>query len=158
MTTTELPPAPDSIRELSAITDPDYADTYTLTADDVTRWPVEEWARTCFDELAGFKAWLMWRFVLGLKLAWRKSPDTVCGWRIGARGPDWIRLEAEGRRLRGNLVYRVTEGRAQLATIAEFKHPKMVRKWKKLQPTHNSIVPGLVDGTHEALRSKSDRP
>lgn len=156
METKTLPEAPEAIRAISTLATPDYADTYTHLAEDATRWTPEEWARVCFNEVAGFKAWLLWRFVLLMKLKWWKASGTVCGWRIAERGPDWVRLEADGYRMRGELVYRITEGQAQLATIVEFKSPKAAVKWRKLQPTHNGVVPSLVAETHQRLRSTSD--
>ncbi|WP_052304940.1 hypothetical protein [Stackebrandtia nassauensis] len=155
METTTLPEAPESIRAISSIPDPDYTDTYTHEAADASDWTPEEWARVCFNEIAGFKAWLMWRFMLRMKLRWWKSSGTICGWRIDGQGPDWIRLESDGHRFHGNLVYRITDGQAQLATIVKFKRPEMAVKWQKLQPTHNGVVPSLVAETHKRLRDKA---
>lgn len=154
MTTSALPQAPEAIRALSSITDPDYTDTFTLAVDDAANWTAEQWARVCFDEVAGWKAWLLWRFALRLRLSRRGKPGTICGWRVGAQAPDWIRLETEGR-MAANLIIRVTEDGAQLATIVRFTHPKAAGKWDRMRPMHNDVVPDLVADTHGRLRSRA---
>jgi hypothetical protein len=53
---------------------------------------------------------LIWRGLLGLRLARGRSPATVGGWRIGARGADWIRLETASPSLSCNLLVHTGDG------------------------------------------------
>ncbi|WP_207935710.1 hypothetical protein [Actinomadura sp. KC216] len=60
---------------------------------------------------------LIWRVLLGLRLAKGRSSDTVAGWQITGRGQNWFRLEAASWFLTGNLLVQAADGRVPLVTI-----------------------------------------
>src|SRR5262249_4932449 len=85
---------PQGIRSLGGMDSPDYIDLFTVTATGAADASPERWCRTAIEDVAGRRGQLLWRGVLGLRLRSRPSTERVGGWRIAARGEDWIRLEA----------------------------------------------------------------
>jgi hypothetical protein len=71
----------------------DYADLFVLTLPTPAAATPEGWARAMFGNVPSPAERLIWRVLLGLRLACGRSSATVGGWRIGGRGTDWIRLE-----------------------------------------------------------------
>ena len=133
---------PGSVRALSSLPDADYADMFTVCADgDATP---ERWARAIFGDVPSAGELLIWRGFLGLRLDRRRSPDTVAGWRVADRGPDWVRLEAASWYLTGNMIVRATRGRLSLATLLRYDHPVGRALWPPLSAVHRALVPGVL--------------
>ena len=120
----------------------DYADLFSL-ATDATGTP-EQWARAMFGDVPNAGELLIWRVILGLRLARGPSPATVAGWRIGARGDDWIRLEAASWFLTANLVVRAADGEVSLATFIHYARGVGRRVWPPLSAVHRALVPGVL--------------
>src|SRR5437879_3204311 len=98
---------PDHIRSLSTLDRPDYADTYSATEASAADRSAESWSRAILEDTPlGGRARLFWR-TLGLELGPKGSHDHVQGWRVAARGDQWIRLEAPSWWARGEVVLRV---------------------------------------------------
>ena len=133
-------PAPD--RALSSLPTIDYADHFTL-ATDAEATP-EQWARAMFGNTPSPAEILIWRVILGLRLRRGHSPDTVAGWRIGARGADWIRLEAASWFLSGNLVVHAPMGQVSLWTFLRYDGPTGHYAWPPLAAIHRGLVPGVL--------------
>jgi hypothetical protein len=93
---------PAGVRALGSLPTIDYADLFTLRT--LAEATPERWARAMFGNVPSPAERLIWRGLLGLRLARGRSPDTVGGWRIGGRGADWIRLETASAALSCNLV------------------------------------------------------
>jgi hypothetical protein len=72
----------------------------------------EQWARAMFGDVPSVAELLIWRGLLGLRLARSRSPATVGGWQVSGRGEDWIRLETASWFLTGNLLVQTADGRA----------------------------------------------
>jgi hypothetical protein len=139
---------PRSVRALSSLPEPDYADLFTLSTD--TGATPEQWARAMFGDVPRGAELLIWRGLLGLRLARERSPATVAGWRIGGGGPDWIRLEAASWFLSGNLLVHTAGGRVSLGTFLRYDRRLARGWWPPLSAIHRRLVPGLL--RHAATR------
>ncbi|MFF0739595.1 DUF2867 domain-containing protein [Streptomyces sp. NPDC004111] len=136
---------PPRLRALSSMPDFDYADAFSLATDSAERTP-EQWARAMFGDVPGPGERLIWRGLLGLRLDYRRGPDTVAGWRVAARGEDWIRLETASWFLTGNLVVRTAEGRVTLVTFLRYDRLLGRIVWPPLSAVHRGLVPGVLRG------------
>ncbi|MEU0085122.1 hypothetical protein [Streptomyces sp. NPDC006274] len=139
---------PAAIRSLSTFDDPDYADLFALPTDDAAHTSPEQWARTAFEDVAGFQGQVIWRVMLGLRLKRRSSPDHVAGWRIADRTDRWIRLEASSWMLTGHLVMHVADEQVSLATFIRYDRPAAARVWSRLSAIHRKVAPDLLRDAH----------
>jgi hypothetical protein len=146
---------PGSVRVLSSLPDPDYADLFTLSTD--TEAAPEQWARAMFGDVPSVAELLIWRGLLGLRLARGRSPATVAGWQIGGRGEDWIRLEAASWFLTGNLLVQAANGRVSLATFLRYDRCLGRGVWPPLSAIHRRVVPGLLHDAAAQAAIKSRR-
>lgn len=133
---------PRSVRAFSSLPDPDYVDLFTLSTD--TEAAPEQWARAMFGDVPSVAVLLIWRGLLGLRLARGRSPATVAGWQIGGRRKDWIRLEAASWFLTGNLLVQTADGRVSLATFLHYDRCLGRGVWPPLSAIHRRVVPGLL--------------
>jgi hypothetical protein len=136
---------PEKIRRLSTIAHVDYADSYgaaTHHADD--RSP-EEWARAVLEDTSlGRRAREFWQG-LGLRLGAPNSPDHVQGWKIAARGHDWIRLETSSSWATAEIVFHVAEGCLSIALFLRFDATKAKDSWSSVSVMHQRAVPALLE-------------
>jgi hypothetical protein len=142
---------PGSVLALSSMPDPDYADLFTLPTD--AKAAPEQWARAMFGHVPSGAELLIWRGLLGLRLARGRSPATVAGWRIGGRGEDWIRLEAASAFLTADLLVQAADGRVSLATFLRYDRGLGRVVWPPLSALHRRLVPGVL--RHAAARVNS---
>lgn len=138
----EVPP---EIRSLSTIKNPDYADMFTLasaaTANGTTALTL---ARAMYEDTLGARGQLIFGRVLGLELAPAKTPGTVAGWRVAEQGEDWIRMEAEGGRLTGQIVVRAANGELSVATFINYVSRLGATIWTLWSIMHRKAMPGLL--------------
>ncbi|MEV1175772.1 hypothetical protein [Nonomuraea sp. NPDC049784] len=147
---------PEPVRALSSLSRIDYVDRFTLSTDaDATP---ELWARALFGDVPNAAEQLIWRGLLGLRLSRGRSPDTVAGWQIAARGHDWIRLEAASWFLTGNLVVQATGGRVSLGTFLRYDQPLGQTVWTPLSALHRQLVPGLLRAAAARTNDHKRRP
>jgi hypothetical protein len=139
---------PASVRALSSLPRPDYADLFTLVTD-VEAAP-ERWARAMFGSVPSAGELFIWRGLLGLRLTRERSPATVAGWQITGRGPDWVRLEAASWFMTGNLLIQTAAGQVSLATFLHYDRPLGRLWWPPLSAIHRRLVPGVL--RHAATR------
>lgn len=124
----------------------------------------ERWARALFGDTPDLAERFIWRGLLGLRLAAGRSPATVAGWRIAARGDDWIRLEAHSPYLTGNLVIRASRGQeprreVSLTTFVHYVRCPAGVVWPPLSILHRRLVPGLLqDAEHKVVARTRARP
>jgi hypothetical protein len=144
---------PRSVRALTSVPDVDYVDHFTVAstlASGVDATP-EQWARAMFGDVPSIGERLIWRGLLQLRLDPGRSPATVAGWRIGGRGPDWIRLEAASWFLTANLIVRTGDGRVSLTTVVRYERRLGRRVWPPLSAVHRRLVPGVLRGASSRL-------
>jgi hypothetical protein len=137
--------------EVSAVSDSDehdYRDAFSVSLRaDATPLSAEQWSRLLLEAPAAPMRWFLrvgWRTALGLKLGPIGSPDHVLGWRIGGRGPGWVRLEQESRLLSASLVTRVERERLTQATFVCYKSRLAPLIWYPVSLLHRHIVPHLL--------------
>jgi Protein of unknown function (DUF2867) len=135
---------PECVRALGSLPEIDYADLFTLRT--TVEAAPERWAQAMFGNVPSPAERLIWRGLLGLRLARGRSPATVGGWRIGGRGADWIRLEAASASLTCNLVVQTAEGRVSLATFLHYDRRLGRAVWPPLSAIHRRLVPGVLRG------------
>jgi hypothetical protein len=133
---------PGSVRALSSLPDPDYVDLFTLTTD--TQATPEQWARAMFGDVPHGAELLIWRGLLGLRLARGRSPATVAGWQIGGRGENWIRLESASAFLTANLLIHTADERVSLGTFLRYDRRLARGVWPPLSAIHRQLVPGVL--------------
>ncbi|NJP93896.1 DUF2867 domain-containing protein [Nonomuraea sp. FMUSA5-5] len=139
-TETSVTTIPAAVRELSPLSG--YTDHFTLATD--VRATPEQWARAMFGDVPNASERLIWSGFLGLRLSAQPSPDTVAGWRIAERGPDWIRMEAASSFLTAHIVVRATEGQVAAATFLRYDRPRGRVVWTALSPIHRALVPWIL--------------
>jgi hypothetical protein len=142
---------PECVRTLGALPRIDYADRFVL-ATDVDATP-EQWARALFGDVPSVAEWCIWRGVLGLRLSRGRSPVTVGGWRVGARGEDWIRLEAASWSLRAEMLVQTAAG--QVSWTTALHHDRRVARvvWPPLSAVHRRLVPRVLRDAERRLRA-----
>jgi hypothetical protein len=144
---------PEAIRSLSGMDGPDYIDVFTVTTNGAADVTPEQWCRTALEDVAGHRGQFIWRGVLGLRLKSRPSTERVAGWKIAARGEDWIRLEASSWSLTAHLVTRLADGQLFAGTFIRYDHPIAPLIWAPLSAVHRRLMPGLLARTVR-LRSR----
>jgi hypothetical protein len=147
---------PGSVLALGSLSGIDYADLFTVsTRAEATP---ERWARAMFGNVPSLGELLIWRGVLGLRLARGRSPGTVGGWRIGGRGADWIRLEAASGTLSCNLVVQTGDGLVSLASFLHYDRRLGRAIWPPLSAIHRRLVPRVLRGAAERAARPSPGP
>jgi hypothetical protein len=144
-----LPEIPEAIRSLDTLANPDYVDLYTTTTPVATGQSADEWARAVLEGTPlGQSARALWR-LLGLRLGPRHSADYVQGWKIAARGDNWIRLETASWYMTGHAVVRVDDGRLSVALFLRYDRPIAALVWLPVSVMHRRAVPAML---RQALR------
>ncbi|GCD93266.1 DUF2867 domain-containing protein [Embleya hyalina] len=143
---------PPSFHALTSMPDFDYGDVFTLATEAATDATPEQWARAMFGDVPGTGERLIWRGLLGLRLTHGRSPDTVAGWRVAERGPDWIRLATASPSLTADLVVRTSEGRVSLATFLRYERTPGRLIWPPLSAVHRRLVPGVLRDAASRIR------
>jgi hypothetical protein len=102
---------PVEIRSLSSLGGAQYGDVFSGPLPVGSHKSAEEWARLALDVTLGrLRAPVLGvqRYLLGLRLE-PKSKDRFLGWKVSARGEDWIRLQAASWFLSAEIVFRVED-------------------------------------------------
>lgn len=143
---------PQDIRSLSTMSEPDYVDTYSLaSAAANTETTAETWARAMYEDTLGARGRFIFGGVLGLKLAKPNAPGTVAGWRIADHSDDWIRLEAVGKRIVGQIVVRAVDGQLSVTTFIEYVSRLGSLVWKLWSMLHQKAMPRLLRDAAEMV-------
>ena len=140
---------PEAIRSLDTFDNPDYVDLFTVTTSRATEKSPEQWARAVLESTPlGQSARSLWR-LLGLRLGPRHSAHHVQGWKIAARGDNWIRLETASWYMTGHAVVRVDEGHVSVALFLRYNRWVAALVWAPVGVMHRRGVPAML---HQALR------
>lgn len=146
---------PEAFRALSTLPALHYADHFTLNTE--TAATPERWARAMFGDLPSPAERFIWRGLLGLRLSRGRSPDTVAGWRVAARGEDWIRLVAVSPLLAGELIVRSPRGQVSLSTFLHYRSGFGRTIWTPLSAVHRRLTPGLLRDAEAHVRESAHR-
>jgi hypothetical protein len=142
---------PHETRSLSTVGEPDYVDTYSLASAAANELTAETWARAMYEETLGARGRSIFRGVLGLELAEPGAPGTVAGWQIAGQGDDWIRLEARGGRVLGQIVIRAVEGQISVTTFITYVSRLGSLVWRLWSTLHQKAMPRLLRDAAEML-------
>jgi hypothetical protein len=136
---------PDSVRALTTFDEPDYVDLFTVTMPRATDWSAEEWARAVLEqtEVARRNARKLWRLI-GLRLGPPRSPDHVQGWKIAARGDNWLRVETASWYLTAQAVCLVEPGQVSLSLSLRYDRPVAAAVWAGVSGPHQRAVPVML--------------
>jgi hypothetical protein len=103
----------------------------------------EEWARAIWEDAPVAMRWLTvagWRFVLGLRLGPRHSPDHVLGWRIIRRVRDETVVELESVFLTAHNVFRRDGTSLLWSTFVQYDRPIAALIWRPASLLHRSLA------------------
>lgn len=129
---------PEPIRSASGLERIDYADVATARAPGATRWTAEQWTRAVVEggPLVRVGGPFVWRAIVGLRLAARRTPGHIAGWRIGARGGDWLRLEAASWHMTAHAIVHVADDRVAVALLVRLDRPAAAYLWPPVSALH----------------------
>jgi hypothetical protein len=138
--------------------DPDYADLFSVARPAGDTGSPEEWARTILEEgeIARQHARRLWR-LMGMRLGppAGTSPDHVQGWKIGAAGDRWIRLELASWYLSAQAVVLVDDDQVSLSVSVRHDRPLVAKPvWRLIESPHRRAVPAMLHQA-AALRSQA---
>ena len=149
-----LADVPEPIRAADTMVDPDYADVITL-ATDVAEASPEAWARAALERTStGRSAPTLWR-LLGLRLGPRPSADHVQGWRIAARGDEWIRIETSSWFMTAHAVVHVADGKVSISLFIHYDQPVAAFICPPVATMHRRVVPVMLRQAESVLTADS---
>jgi hypothetical protein len=136
---------PEVVRALTTLVEPDYVDLFTVRAPMAADTSAEEWARAVLEQtpVARRNARKLWR-LLGLRLGPPQSPEHVQGWRIAARGDNWLRVETGSWYLTAQAVCLVEEGQVSLSLSLRYDRPVGALVWALVSGPHQRAVPVML--------------
>ena len=141
---------PQAVRSLTTLADPDYVDLFTITTPRATDKTAEEWARAILEQapVSRRNARILWR-LMGLRLGPRNSPDHVQGWKIAARGDNWLRVETASWYASAQAVCLVEEGQVSISLSFRYDRPFAKLVWFLVSDPHQRAVPVML---HQAAK------
>jgi hypothetical protein len=141
---------PEAVRALTTLSEPDYVDLFTVTTPVATDRSPEQWARAVLEQadLSRRNARRFWRLI-GLRLGPSGSPDHVQGWKIAARGDNWLRVETASWYLTAQAVCLVEDDQVSLSLSLRYdKRPVAALVWALVSSPHQRAVPVML---HQAV-------
>jgi hypothetical protein len=139
--------APEVIRSLDTLASPDYVDIFTATATEATDASPEQLVRAVLERVpVGMRRFvpLAHRFLLGLRLEPRPSPDHLLGWKIADRGVSWLRIEAASWFMTAHCVSHVDQGQVSLATFVRYDRRLAGLVWPPVSIIHRQVGLALM--------------
>ena len=140
---------PQALAALDTLVDPDYTDVVTGPVSSTSDRTPEQSARAVLGSLPRGLVLVVpfvQRVFLGLRLQLRPSPEHLLGWKIAARGEDWIRIEAASWFLTGHVVMQVVDGVLSFATFVHYDRWPAALVWPPISLIHRQVALILVRG------------
>jgi hypothetical protein len=138
---------PQDVRALSALSCIDYADAFLVNVGTVSERSAEQWARAILEDspatlrhplLSGWSA-------IGLKLDGGRGGQTVLGWPIRNRTPEYVLLAADGRiGLSGELLFKRNQDTLHYSTFVRHDNPAARALWAGVVRVHVPTVRYLL--------------
>jgi len=129
----------------------DYWDCFTTPA---THGSAEQWARSSLQgaqSFGGLFSFVVWQGVLGFSLDAPAAPGTVAGWRMTEQSSGRCVLDADGRLMRGRMVFDVAGEEATWTTMIHY-HRLLARPiWELAANAHRALVPQCLRGAQRTL-------
>ncbi len=128
---------PEAIRSLGTLANPNYVDLFTAATSGARDRSPEQWARGVLEQspLARRNARVLWQ-LMGLRLGPQHSADHVQGWKIAARGDDWIRLETASWYMTAQAVCLVEEDQVSISLSLRYDQPVAPLVWALVSGPH----------------------
>lgn len=129
----------------------DYTDTFAIAG--AGRHGAEEWARAAFESSPrdDWKAQLVWRGALQLRLGGGGTPDRVAGWQVVENSTERLVVAAASWHLRAWLVWEADADGVRVTTRLAYRSPAGRAVWTALGPVHRRAVPGLLAAARRRL-------
>lgn len=86
----------------------------------------------------------VWHGALGFDLAAEGTPDAFVGWQISTDLPERFVLDADGRLMRGRMVFEVSPSVVTWTTMLAFHRPAGARIWSVAAHVHRALARGLL--------------
>lgn len=125
----------------------DYASAFEVTIGEGDGRSPEQWARAVFEGAPTAIRWFVvfgWRYVLGLRLGPRSSPDYVAGWRVRDSRPGLINLEVHSWLLTADKEIRVAGDSVRMSTFVHYRRGLGRAIWTLVTPVHHHTEPYLL--------------
>lgn len=138
----------------------DYWDCFATSA---TGGSAPQWARMSLrgaESAGGMFSLLVWQGVLGFNLDTPDAPGTVAGWQITDETPQLLVLDADGRLMRGRMVFEISGRDATWTTMIHYHHPLARPVWELAAHAHRALVPQSLSRAQRTLsrsNTTSDR-
>jgi len=141
---------PEVVRSLSTFAEPNYVDLFTVTTPRAAGASPEEWARAVLEKapLSQRNARVLWR-LMGLRLGPRNSPDHVQGWKIAARGDNWIRVQTGSWYLSAEAICLAEDATVSVSLSLRYDRPIAALVWAVVSGPHQRALPVML---HQAVR------
>jgi hypothetical protein len=139
--------APAAVAEFPA----DYWDSFAIAT---TGDSAHQWARLSLhgaESAGGIFSLLVWQGVLGFNLDAAGAPGTVAGWRITDETPRRVVLDADGRLMRGRMIFEIAGRETTWTTMVNFHHALARPVWKLAAHAHRALVPRCLRAVHRTL-------
>src|SRR5581483_9101864 len=123
---------------------PDYMDAFEVSKLGTDTRTSEQWMRAVFESAPHPVRWFLllgWRWVLGLRLGPRPSPDHVLGWRIVSTEPDSIHLELSSALMVARLSLRVASSTTIWITSVHYTRSLARPIWTAVGLIHRQMIP-----------------
>jgi hypothetical protein len=136
---------PEAIRSLGSITKPDYVDLFTIRTAGATQGSAEQWARAILEEapVSRRNARALWQ-LMGLRLGPRGSPEHVQGWKIAARGDNWLLAETGSWYLTAQAVCLVEQDQVSISLSLRYDRQVAAVVWRLIEGQHQKAVPVML--------------
>lgn len=126
---------------------PDYIDAFEVSKMGTDTRTPEQWMRAVFESAPRPVRWFLllgWRWVLGLRLGPRPSPDHVLGWRIVLTEPDATHLELRSALMVARLSLRVARSTTIWITNVHYTRSLARPLWTAVGLIHRQMIPYLL--------------
>lgn len=136
----------------------DYWDCFAVAA---TAGTARQWARSSLrgaQSAGGLFSLMVWQGVLGFNLEAPKARGTVAGWRITDETAQRLVLDADGRLMRGRMVFEIAGHDAIWTTMIHYHRAWARPVWELAARVHRAVVPGCLAGAHRALSRSTAIP
>jgi len=103
----------------------------------------EQWARAAWEGASAPMRWFIvagWRFVLGLRLGPRRSPDHILGWEIVDRRPEETVCHQRSWFLDAYNTFRLDADRLVWSTLVVYERPVARLVWPPVSLLHRPMV------------------
>ena len=147
------PEAPESVRKLSTMSNPDYTDGFTANLPAPPTLSAAQLVHAAFESSP---LWLRLatplaqRYVLGFRIDRRSSPEHPLGWHVTGAGDNWLRVEASSSFLSGQVVGVVEDRTVTIGTFVRYDRQLGRLVWRPVSLIHRQVGITLLRSAAQA--------